>query len=183
MQKLADFAHRHGTGCDALDCVHKQSGSQRRPLVSLLAWRLSQLDAATAALYAVAQCCGAVLGVWLTHAMFSLPIMQISHKARNAPGLWLSELVAAALLLATIRLGSKHAPDRVPMLVALIVTAGYWFTSSTFFANPAVTLARSLSDSFAGIAPGSMPGFLVAQLLAALLIAAIPAGAGLRKAD
>ena len=108
--------------------------------------------------------------MWVTHAMFALPIIQASAKARTGLAQWLSELIATLALLLTIRLGVKQAPEKVPMLVALIVTAGYWFTASTFFANPAVTVARSFSDTFAGIAPEHILGFVLAQCVALLCV-------------
>ena len=102
--------------------------------------------------------------------MFALPIIQASTKVRTGPAQWLSELIATLILLLTIYLGVKRTPEKVPMMVALIVTAGYWFTASTFFANPAVTVARSFSDTFAGIAPGHVVGFVLAQMVAVLCL-------------
>jgi glycerol uptake facilitator-like aquaporin len=102
--------------------------------------------------------------------MFSLPLLQASTKPRTGMGIWLSEFVSTLVLLGVIRLGESVAKDRIPMLVALTVTAGYWFTSSTFFANPAVALARSLTDTFVGIAPQDVWGFVLAQVLAACLV-------------
>jgi hypothetical protein len=113
---------------------------------------------------------GAVSGVWLTHLLFALPIMQVSVKPRSGLGIWVSELVSTLVLLAVIQLGVKHAKDKLPMLVALTVTAGYWFTSSTFFANPAVTIARSLTNTFVGISPLDILGFITAQLVAVFLV-------------
>ena len=109
-----------------------------------------------------------VLGVWVAHAMFDLPIWQFSEHSRTGPGQWLGEFIATFGLLLTIIGTSRHRPEAVPISVALYITAAYWFTSSTSFANPAITIARSLSDSFAGIAPVDVPGFIAAQLLGAL---------------
>jgi glycerol uptake facilitator-like aquaporin len=109
-----------------------------------------------------------VLGVWVAHAMFDLPILQLSQHGRTGIGQWLGEFIATFGLLLTIIGTSKHRPEAVPVSVALYITAAYWFTSSTSFANPAITIARSLSDSFAGIAPADVPGFIAAQLLGAL---------------
>lgn len=109
-----------------------------------------------------------VLGVWAAHAMFDLPIWQLSQHGRTGIGQWLGEFIATFGLLLTIIGTSKHRPQAVSMSVALYITAAYWFTSSTSFANPAITIARSLSDSFAGIAPVDVPGFVAAQLLGAL---------------
>ena len=105
--------------------------------------------------------------------MFSLPIIQESTKLRAGLGIWVSEFVSTLVLLSVIHMGDKEAKDRVPMLVALTVTAGYWFTSSTFFANPAVALARSFTNTFVGIAPNNVLSFVVAELLAALVIIGI----------
>jgi len=105
--------------------------------------------------------------------MFSLPIIQVSTKVRTGLGIWASEFISTLILLSVIRIGDKEAKDRVPMLVALTVTAGYWFTSSTFFANPAVALARSLTNTFVGIAPNDVLGFVVAEVLAALVMIGI----------
>jgi glycerol uptake facilitator-like aquaporin len=109
-----------------------------------------------------------VLGVWAAHAMFDLPILQLSQHSRTGAGQWLGEFIATFGLLLTIIGTSKHKPEAVPVSVALYITAAYWFTSSTSFANPAITIARSLSDSFAGILPADVPGFIVAQLAGAL---------------
>lgn len=109
-----------------------------------------------------------VLGVWVAHAMFDLPIWQLSQHNRTGVGQWLGEFVATFGLLLTILGTAKHRPDAVPASVALYITAAYWFTSSTSFANPAITIARSLSDSFAGIAPADVPDFIAAQLAGAL---------------
>jgi len=144
------------------------SGAQFNPAVTLV-MRLrgdgSWIDAA--AIIAV-QIAAGILGVWLAHAMFDLPILQVSAKARTGPGQWLGEFVATFGLLLTILGTLRHKPDAVPTAVALFIVAGYWFTSSTSFANPAITIARSLSDSFAGIAPVDAPGFIAAQLAGAL---------------
>jgi hypothetical protein len=102
--------------------------------------------------------------------MFSLPIIQESTKVRTGLGIWASEFISTLVLLAVIHIGDKEAKDRVPMLVALTVTAGYWFTSSTFFANPAVALARSFTNTFVGIAPGDVLGFVIAEVLAAIVM-------------
>jgi glycerol uptake facilitator-like aquaporin len=114
------------------------------------------------------QLAAGILGVWAAHAMFDLPILQVSAHARTGPGQWLGEFIATFGLLLTIFGTARHRPAAVPASVALYITAAYWFTSSTSFANPAITVARSLSDSFAGIAPGNVPGFVLAQLAGAL---------------
>lgn len=109
-----------------------------------------------------------VLGVWAAHAMFDLPIWQLSQHSRTSAGQWLGEFIATFGLLLTILGTAKHRPEAVSASVALYITAAYWFTSSTSFANPAITITRSLSDSFAGIAPPDVPGFIAAQLAGAL---------------
>ena len=108
-------------------------------------------------LYIAAQVIGAVLGVWLAHAMFDLPIWQLSTTVRSSPGQWIAEATATFGLLVTIFGCVATAPKAVPYAVGLYITAAYWFTASTSFANPSVTIARSLSDTFAGIAPSSVP--------------------------
>jgi glycerol uptake facilitator-like aquaporin len=116
----------------------------------------------------MAQLLGGIAGATLANAMFGLPLVTLSQHARHGGGQWLSEAVATFSLVLTI-LGTLRArPDAVPAAVALAIVAGYWFTASTSFANPAVTIARALSDSFAGIAPGDVPGFVAAQLGGAL---------------
>lgn len=152
------------------------SGAHFNPVVSVMLWRNGTLSIHGLAGYVAAQIAGAITGVWLTHLMFSLPIIQASTKPRHGLGIWVSEFVATLILLSVIRLGLKYASEKIAMLVALTVTAGYWFTSSTFFANPAVTLARSLTNTFVGIAPADILGFIAAQLLAILIICLIIKG-------
>jgi glycerol uptake facilitator-like aquaporin len=142
------------------------SGAHFNPAVSLTFWRTGELSLGLLIAYMAAQLCGGVIGVWLSHAMFDLPLLQFSTKVRSGMPQWISECLATGVLLATIHLGLRNATERVPLLVALIVTAGYWFTASTFFANPAVTIARSFSNSFAGIQPADVVGFIGAQLVA-----------------
>lgn len=109
-----------------------------------------------------------ILGVWVAHLMFGMPILEFSARARTGVGQWASEFVATFGLIVTIIGTSRHKPEAIPTAVALYITAAYWFTASTSFANPAITIARSLSDSFAGIAPADVPGFILAQLGGAL---------------
>ena len=125
--------------------------------------------------YILAQIAGGIAGTWLAHAMFDLPILQLSQHIRTGPAQWLAEVVASTGLLLTILLGVKHRPEAIPALVGLYITAAYWFTASTSFANPAVTLARALTDTFAGIRPLDTPGFIVAQIVGALIGAGIAA--------
>lgn len=144
------------------------SGAHFNPAVTLVMALRREITPAAALAYAAAQTVGAVLGVWIAHAMFALPILQLSEKLREGPAQAFSEAVATFGLVGTILGVSKFRPDLTAICVGLYITAAYWFTASTSFANPAVTLARSLSDSFAGIAPVSVPGFLLGQLIGAL---------------
>jgi glycerol uptake facilitator-like aquaporin len=146
------------------------SGAHFNPVVSLMFWQKGTMSIHALAGYIAAQIFGAICGVWLTHLMFALPIIQTSNKPRTGVGIWLSEFISTLVLLCVIRLGVKTVPEKVPMLVAMTVTAGYWFTSSTFFANPAVTFARSLTNTFVGIASADILGFVVAQLLALAVV-------------
>jgi len=146
------------------------SGAHFNPVVSLMFWKLGHLDFKKMLAYWGCQFTGAIAGIWLTHLMFSLPIIQESTKVRTGLGIWISEFVSTLVLLSVIRIGDQEVKDRVPMLVALTVTAGYWFTSSTFFANPAVAMARSLTNTFVGIAPNDVFGFVLAEILAALVM-------------
>ena len=164
------------TGCGLyvlITLLSPISGAHFNPVVSIMMWRAGALNARTLFTYIAAQIVGAISGVWLTHLMFALPIIQASSKPRHGLGIWVSELVSTLVLLNVIRLGIKYANDKIAMLVALTVTAGYWFTSSTFFSNPAVTLARSLTNTFVGIAPADLLGFVSAQLVAVILICLI----------
>ena len=146
------------------------SGAHFNPVVTLMFWKLGHLNLKRMLGYWACQFTGAVAGIWLTHLMFSLPIIQESTKVRTGLGIWVSEFISTLVLLSVIRIGDKEAKDRAPMLVALTVTAGYWFTSSTFFANPAVALARCFTNTFVGIAPSNVLGFVVAEVLAALVM-------------
>ena len=121
----------------------------------------------------VAQVVGAVLGVWLAHLMFDLPILQASTKVRSGFGQWTAEAVATFGLVLMILLGAARKSTSLPAVVACYITAAYWFTASTSFANPAVTVARALSDTFAGIAPASAPAFILAQAIGALMAVAV----------
>src|SRR5450432_3921701 len=144
------------------------SGAHFNPCVTLYAALGKQMPWRMAALYICTQIAAAVAGVWLAHAMFALPVVQLSTHLRDGPPQWLAEVLATFGLLLTIAGAVRFAPATTPMLVGLYITGAYWFTASTSFANPAVTLARMLSDTFAGIAPSSVPGFIAAQLLATL---------------
>jgi len=144
------------------------SGAHFNPAVTLVTYLNRGIAARAAAAYVAAQLVGAVLGVLLAHAMFGDEIFALGIKARTGFGQWLSEAVAAFGLVFTILALRKRETERVAAAVALYIVAAYWFTASTSFANPAVTLARSLTPSFAGIAPGDAPGFILAQMAGAL---------------
>jgi glycerol uptake facilitator-like aquaporin len=149
------------------------SGAHFNPAVSLVAALRRELAARDALLYALAQLAFGIIGAWAAHLMFDLPTLQLSARARTGLGQWTGEAIATFGLILTIIGTVRHRPALVPASVALYITAAYWFTSSTSFANPAITVARSLSDSFAGIAAQDVPAFIAAQLVGAL------AGAGL----
>ena len=139
------------------------SGAHFNPAVSLAMALRGEVAASSTAIYIGAQVTGAVLGVWAAHLMFELPLWQVSSTARTGPGQWFAEAVATFGLLVTILGCSARTPSAVPYAVGLYITAAYWFTASTSFANPAVTIARSLTDTFAGIAPGGVAAFIAAQ--------------------
>jgi glycerol uptake facilitator-like aquaporin len=141
------------------------SGAHFNPAVTLYLTLRRQAAAGLLIPYMAVQIAGGLAGAILAHGMFELPLVQMSSHLRTGMGQWLGEFVATFALLATI-VGSRRAPAATPYLVGLIIMAGYWFTSSTSFANPAVTIARSISDTFAGIRPVDAPGFIAAQLAA-----------------
>jgi len=143
------------------------SGAHMNPAVSLVMAARRELGWGDAAAYAAVQLAFGILGAWAAHLMFDLPTLQLSVKARTGFGQWTGEAIATFGLILTIIGTVRHRPTMVPASVALYVTAAYWFTSSTSFANPAITVARSLSDSFAGIAPAHVPAFVAAQILGA----------------
>ena len=144
------------------------SGAHLNPAVSIGFALRGELAWPAATVYVAAQVFGAAIGVWAAHLMFELPVWQFSLTARTGFGQWLAEAVATFGLLLTILGCGAQRPDAVPYAVGLYITAAYWFTASTSFANPAVTIARSLSDTFAGIAPAGVPAFIVAQLAGAV---------------
>ena len=147
------------------------SGAHFNPVVSLVFALRREMSAGVAALYVPAQIAGAVVGVFTAHAMFAMPLLQISTKLRDGPAQGLSEGVATFGLIATILGSLRFRPAATPMMVGLYITAAYWFTAATSFANPAVTIARSLSNTFAGISPSSAPPFILAQILGGLAAA------------
>jgi len=167
---IALLANALATGCGLAALIvtfGPLSGAHMNPAVTFAlavrgdhAWR-------DVPAYVVAQILGAVAGVWIAHAMFEMPIIEYSTKARAGVPQMFSECVATFGLLIIILRGARHQPDTVPWTVACYITAAYWFTASTSFANPAVTLARSMTESFAGISPANVPGFVFAQLVGA----------------
>lgn len=139
------------------------SGALLNPAVSLVFVLRRELTLRLGLLYSVAQIIGAIAGVVVAHAMFNEPLLQLATKARTGPAQWLAEFVATFGLIATILCVGRSRPASIAYAVGLYITAAYWFTSSTSFANPAVTAARSLSDTFAGINPAHFPVFVIAQ--------------------
>ena len=139
------------------------SGAHLNPVVTLMSWADGTSEARQVAAYLSAQFTGAIAGVWAVHAMFGQAILQFSAKPRSSAGLWLSELLGTIVLLMLIRVASSRQDAKLPAYVALTVTAGYWATSSTFFVNPAATVARGLTDTFVGIRPADIGPFLLAQ--------------------
>lgn len=144
------------------------SGAHMNPAVSLVARVRGELRSRELVGYLLAQVAGAVAGVMLAHLMFGLDIVQPGNQIRSGPAQWLSEAVATFGLVLTILIGARQRPRAIPVLVAAYIFAAYWFTASTSFANPAVTLARSLTRTFVGIRSDDVIGFVVAQLLGAL---------------
>lgn len=149
------------------------SGAHFNPAVTLVFAARRELGASTALAYIVVQVIGAVLGVWTAHLMFGEVLVQVSAKLRDGPAQAFSEAVATFGLIAAILGSLRFRPEATPFVVGLYITSAYWFTASTSFANPAVTVARALSNTFAGIAPSSAPAFIIAQLAGAAAAAAL----------
>ncbi len=145
------------------------SGAHFNPAVTFAFALRREIGWRIGALYVLVQLTAGALGAWAAHLMFDLPILQFSTKARAGIGQWTGELVATLGLVLTILALLRVRPQAIPAAVALYITSAYWFTSSTSFANPAITVVRSLSDTFAGIAPGDVPMFIGAQLIGAVL--------------
>jgi glycerol uptake facilitator-like aquaporin len=145
------------------------SGAHFNPAVSLIFALRKDMPWPEMVLFWTAQIVGGIVGALVAHAMFELPLVQLSSTPRTGPGQWIAEMVAAFGLILTILGCLARNIAAVPMAVGLYITAAYWFTASTSFANPAVTIARSLSDTFAGIAPSNAPAFIAAQFVGALL--------------
>jgi len=145
------------------------SGAHFNPAVSIALALRGELPGKVLLLYVASQIIGGIAGVWAAHLMFELPLWQISATVRTGPGQWFAEAVATFGLVMTILGCVARTPAAVPYAVGLYITSAYWFTASTSFANPAVTIARSLSDTFAGIAPTGIFAFIAAQLLGMLV--------------
>ncbi|MCB1422590.1 MAG: aquaporin family protein [Nitratireductor sp.] len=145
------------------------SGAHFNPAVTFAFWLRKEIATSPAVIYVLVQILGAIAGVLLANAMFDLPVLQISEKLRSSPGQWLSEVVAAFGLVLAIFMALRAKPDTVPAVVGLYITAAYWFTASTSFANPAVTIARQFSNTFAGISPSSVVIFIAAQMVGAAI--------------
>ncbi len=166
------------------------SGAHFNPAVSLVFALKHDLPPLDAAFYVLAQVAGGVLGAIVAHVMFALPLIALSEKARTGGAQWFAEWVATFGLIATILAGARFERSAAPWLVGLYITAAYWFTASTSFANPAVAIARSLTNTFSGIRPVDLPGFILAELLGAVCALALmgwllredcDASAGLRE--
>jgi glycerol uptake facilitator-like aquaporin len=145
------------------------SGAHFNPAVTLVFWLRRELGPREAVSYVAAQFAGGVIGTMMAHAMFALPLLDASLKVRTCGAQWLAEGIAAFGLVVTILAGLRFARTSVPWLVGLYITAAYWFTSSTSFANPAVAVARSMTNTFSGIRPIDLPGFIAAELAGAVV--------------
>lgn len=168
------LANAIATGCmlyAIITVLGPISGAHFNPAVTLAFFLRGEMPVAQMPAYVAAQCLGAFLGVWAAHAMFDLPILQTSMTMHRTGGAqWVSEGIATFGLLFVIFGGLRSRPEAVPTLVALYITGAYWFTSSTSFANPAVTLARGFSDTFAGIYPGHIAMFVIVQLVTVVIV-------------
>jgi glycerol uptake facilitator-like aquaporin len=145
------------------------SGAHFNPAVTLVFALRREIEANAALAYVAAQLVGGTAGTLLAHAMFELPLLQVSTTVRSGTGQWIAEAVAAFGLVFTILAGLRFRAEAIPWLVGLYITAAYWFTASTSFANPAVAIARSFTDTFAGIRLPDLPGFIAAELFGAIL--------------
>ncbi|NBW44481.1 MAG: aquaporin family protein [Betaproteobacteria bacterium] len=159
---LANTAATVGALYVLIEVFGPVSGAHFNPVVSLVSAVRGTLPIRDLVPFVIVQLLGAMLGAWLAHAMFDLPILQTSTKIRTGTGQWIAEAVATAGLILTIL---RAPPGKASAMVAAYIGAAYWFTASTSFANPAAVFGRMLSDSFAGIAPGSAPGFVFAEII------------------
>ena len=182
---IALLANAIATGCilyAIITTLGPISGAHFNPAVTLAFLLRKQITGAHALQYIAVQIPAAIIGVWIAHLMFDLSILQSSTTPRSGVNLWVSEIVATFGLLFVIFGGIRHRPDAVPMLVALYITGAYWFTSSTSFANPAVTIGRTLTDTFSGITGAHAPAFIAAQLVGAVIALAVMRGLGADQA-
>ncbi len=173
---IALLANATATGCilyAIITTLGPISGAHFNPAVTLAFFLRGEISARDAVPYVIVQIIGGILGVWAAHIMFDLTILQASTTDRTGLAQWFSEVLATFGLLFVIFGGIKNKPDSVPTLVALYITGAYWFTSSTSFANPAVTIARGFSDTFAGINPAHIPMFIVMQIVGVGIAAVI----------
>ena len=145
------------------------SGAHFNPLVTLVSWSEGEINNETFIKYFLSQFMGALLGIVVIHIIFYLPIIQFSTKIRSGYPFWISEFISTFLLLFVIKYFASTNKNQIPLMVSLLVTAGYLFTSSTFFVNPILTVARSFTDTFVGIYSGDVIGFVISQVLAALI--------------
>jgi glycerol uptake facilitator-like aquaporin len=164
---IALLGNTIATGAGLIVLIHMLgpvSGAHFNPALTFVLWCRGETGRRAAILYVGAQFGGAVAGVWIAHAMFAEPLFQISAKLRAGPAQGFAECVATFGLIGTILATQRSRPEATPVMVGLYIVSAYWFTASTSFANPAVTVARGLSNTFAGIAPVSVPLFLAAQM-------------------
>jgi len=145
------------------------SGAHFNPAVSIVFALKRELSTRETALYIIAQIVGGILGTMIAHGMFALPLLEASMKIRTGGAQWFAEAIAAFGLVATILAGIRFQQSAVPWLVGLYITAAYWFTASTSFANPAVAIARSFTNTFSGIRPLDLPGFIIAEICGAVI--------------
>lgn len=145
------------------------SGAHFNPLVSIVSWSDGEINNEIFVKYFLSQLMGALLGIMIAHVIFYLPIIQFSTKIRSGYPFWISEFISTLILLFVIKHFSNTNKNQIPLMVSLLVAAGYLFTSSTFFVNPVLTIARSFTDTFVGIYSGNIIGFVIAQLLATLV--------------
>jgi len=173
---IALLANAIATGCilyAIITTLGPVSGAHFNPAVTLAFFLRKEITGKDAAAYVAVQIIGGILGVWAVHVMFDLSILQAATTDRTGVSQWFSEALATFGLLFVIFGGLHSRPDAVPALVAFYITGAYWFTSSTSFANPAVTIARGFSDTFAGINPAHVPMFIVMQILGVAIAALV----------
>lgn len=145
------------------------SGAHFNPAVTLAFWLRKEIDARTSILFVAAQLVGGTLGAFAAHVMFELPVLQVAATTRTGIGQWLGELIATYGLVLTVLMLVRYRPEAIPAAVGLYISSAIWFTSSTSFANPAITMVRSFTDTYTGIAPNDVPLFVIAQFTGAML--------------